>query len=305
MRSNNKVNLFLVGAAKSGTTSLFRYFEQHPSFFTTTPKEPRFFAHDIYEQHRLIKTRAEYDNLYKTAISAQDYLVDASPAYMYSSVAAKEIYKYNPQAQIVVMLRRPADLVHSVHAQYLWSCDENIEDFEIAWKMSEQRKKGLSIPRGCSNPQVLIYNEFALLGAQIERYLKVFPREQVHAIVFDDFKENAKACFDRLMKSLDVSAEADINFTPRNLNTVHRSKLLSIILQGKAPGISLLKTLLRPVGIRNIYKIRSLLLGANSKVINRQPLSQSLRMEIELLYEKDVQKLEALLGLDLTAWRSV
>ena len=51
MKTVKKVNLFLIGAAKCGTTSLFRYFEQHPSFYTTMPKEPRFFAHDINEKH--------------------------------------------------------------------------------------------------------------------------------------------------------------------------------------------------------------------------------------------------------------
>lgn len=305
MKTVKKVNLFLIGAAKCGTTSLFRYFEQHPSFYTTMPKEPRFFAHDINEKHRLIKTREEYDDLYRPSTCNHEYLVDGSPAYMYSSVAAEEIYNYNPNAKLVVMLRPPADLVYSVHSQYLWSCDENIEDFEQAWRLSEDRKKGSLVPRDCSNPQVLIYDEFASLGAQIERYLKIFSREQIYPILFDDFKDNSKACFVNLLDYLNVPWEDSVDFTPRNLNTKHRSKLLSMALHGKIPGVAKLKALLNSIGILNTTSLRSHLMKMNNKVIKREPLPSNLRLEIEHCYEEDVQKLESLLELDLSSWRTL
>ena len=93
------VNLFVVGAAKCGTTSLFRYFQSIPNFYTSRPKEPRYFASDIPPQHRLVKSAEDYNHIYKDAPSNVRYIVDASPAYMYSENAASEIYSYNPDAQ--------------------------------------------------------------------------------------------------------------------------------------------------------------------------------------------------------------
>jgi hypothetical protein len=38
----SKPNLFIVGAAKSGTTSLHNYLNQHPDIFMCNPKEPHY-----------------------------------------------------------------------------------------------------------------------------------------------------------------------------------------------------------------------------------------------------------------------
>jgi hypothetical protein len=40
-----RANLFLVGAAKSGTTALADYLDQHPEIWICRPKEPNFFAY--------------------------------------------------------------------------------------------------------------------------------------------------------------------------------------------------------------------------------------------------------------------
>ncbi|CAN0578295.1 unnamed protein product, partial [Ectocarpus sp. 12 AP-2014] len=35
---------FIVGAAKAGTTSLYKYLEQHPSIYLPNNKEPKYFV---------------------------------------------------------------------------------------------------------------------------------------------------------------------------------------------------------------------------------------------------------------------
>ena len=37
-------NFLIIGAMKSGTTSLYNYFKQHPEIYMSPIKEPRFFA---------------------------------------------------------------------------------------------------------------------------------------------------------------------------------------------------------------------------------------------------------------------
>ena len=299
-----KVNLFIVGAAKCGTTSLYHYLSQHPSFYTTRPKEPRYFASDIPEQHRLVKTMDEYRKIYEGAPSNAAYLVDASPAYMYSHRAAREIYDYNRDAKIVVMLRPPADLLYSVHAQYLWSCDENINDFSEAWSYSQERKMGRKIPKGCRNPMILVYTEFAMLGLQMERYFEIFPREQIHVILFEDLKKDSAQCFGRLLDFLQILTVEDIDFSPQNVNTVHRSRLLSLFVQGKFTGKKQLKKISSALGLDFSPKLRAFLAKVNDVRKKRPPMPQETRTEIEMHYERDVRKIERLLGIELEGWRS-
>ena len=303
--SCQKVNLFIVGAAKCGTTSLFQYLSQVPEVFTTKPKEPRYFATDIPERHRIIKTIDDYHSLYFDAGTRYRYLIDASPAYMYSKTASQEIYNYNPYAKIVIMLRPPADLLYSLHSQYLWSCDENIEDFSEAWAMSSIREQGGRIPNGCRNPFVLVYNKFALLGDQVERYFSIFPREQIHTILLSDMKEDVGGCFSKLLLFLGLEREVDIDFKPRNVNTYHKSKLLSLIIHGKYPFI---KWLSKYVSLSNnslVKKTRRALNHMNNDIRRRPPLPLDTRKEIEAHYEGDVKKLEKLIHADLSDWRTI
>ena len=41
-------NLFVVGAAKAGTTALYDYLAQHPQVFLSRVKEPMFFSREDY-----------------------------------------------------------------------------------------------------------------------------------------------------------------------------------------------------------------------------------------------------------------
>ena len=118
----NKVNLFIVGAAKSGTTSLQRYLKLSKNVFVPRIKEPHYFAdvyikdkrelfniHDKRDYHsKIVNSLKDYNSLY---IDAEQYLykVDASPSYLYDNEASTRIYKYNPDAKIIICLRHPIE----------------------------------------------------------------------------------------------------------------------------------------------------------------------------------------------------
>ena len=64
---NTKPNLFIVGAAKSGTTSLHNYLNQHPDIFMCTPKEPHYLINNEIGHSRILNgvtSRNEYYNLF-------------------------------------------------------------------------------------------------------------------------------------------------------------------------------------------------------------------------------------------------
>ena len=301
-----KVNLFIIGAAKCGTTSLFRYLEQRPDFYTTQPKEPRFFAKDIPATHRPITDEVAYARLYCNATDRHRYIVDASPAYMYSCVAAEEIHQYNPDARIVVMLRPPAEAVHSVHAQYLWQSDEDVADFAQAWKLSDARAQGRHLPPYCRNPLVLQYNTFALFGEQLERYYRCFNKEQIFPILLEEMQQDVSQVYTRLMTWLGLDPNiVPINFSVRNANTVHRSHILMRVLRGKIPGYRLIRNVAHGLGLRSPAAMRKKLIAFITVEQKRKPIPSELEAEIVNYYAADVEKLENLLNRDLSSWRTV
>ena len=79
MKNNTKEilpNFLIVGAAKSGTTSLHAYLSRHPDVLMSTPKEPKYFSNkintisfsgegDIEAYNNIVKSKTEYENLFK------------------------------------------------------------------------------------------------------------------------------------------------------------------------------------------------------------------------------------------------
>src|SRR5918999_891653 len=95
-------NFFIVGAAKSGTTALYRYLRQHPDVYLPDVKEPRFFAYDPDDRTRyagprahelidsVVKDRDAYEALY-AGVDGESAVGDVSPAYLPSPIAASRI----------------------------------------------------------------------------------------------------------------------------------------------------------------------------------------------------------------------
>jgi len=85
-----KPTFMIIGAPKCGTTALYEYLQTHPQIFITEPKEPHFYADDLGD-HRMIGTRAEYDELFKGVTANHLAVGEASACYMHSSVAMPKI----------------------------------------------------------------------------------------------------------------------------------------------------------------------------------------------------------------------
>lgn len=119
----------MVGAMKAGTTSFVEVLSQHPQLFVPPIKEPHYFVDslpkELYEPSRFFDlahyfetdfpqslhiTKVENNEHYKKLFSGaktEQYLLDASTAYLHAQESARHIFKYNPNAKIIVLLRDP------------------------------------------------------------------------------------------------------------------------------------------------------------------------------------------------------
>src|SRR5687767_13894655 len=113
--SKGKPNFFIVGAPRCGTTSLTRWLANHQDVYMPAIKVPFHFGTDLdMIPKRKFRTLEAYLALYEGA-TTQLWLGDSTPLYLYSELAAREIRNFDPEARIIIMLRNPVDMMHSMH----------------------------------------------------------------------------------------------------------------------------------------------------------------------------------------------
>ncbi|MDG1534187.1 MAG: sulfotransferase, partial [Schleiferiaceae bacterium] len=222
----SKANLFLIGAAKSGTTALASSLGQHPAIASLPIKEPGHFSTDLripvfssrynrllqwdeaayFKKARLeerhigfVESESNYQKLVDQAITTNpnaNYVLDASTAYLYSANAPAQLRHYAPDAKIVLILRNPVERAYSHYTMALKYGMEQEEPLQAFQREAE------------FNPahwgQDECYLELGQYAKQLERWLECFPLDQLHIIWYDDFTADPQKAMNALMKYLDL-----------------------------------------------------------------------------------------------------
>ncbi len=187
-------DFFIVGAAKAGTTSLYAYLKAHPQIFLPEKKEPRYYA---YEGERpedfegpgaarliqsIIKDKATYRKLFENAVSDQ-IIGEASPAYLYSPIAAERIAQDNPNAKIIAILRNPIERAYSHFLDNVGNGWEPCTDFEQVIQAQRRGERA----RWWRKWDYLGHGFYA---QQLMRYMTHFPPENMKIIRYEHFRDD-------------------------------------------------------------------------------------------------------------------
>lgn len=297
----DRPDFFIAGAPKCGTTALAGWLAQHPKVFMPVHKEPYFFGDDLTHRHGR-PTRREYEAIFAPA--AGDQLTgDASTWSLWSTSAAAEIRAARPDARIFIMLRNPVDMMYSLHAEMVWEADEDVLDFATAVDLDVERANGRSLPRGIGRPETVRYRSAADFASQVTRYLSTFPAEQVHIIIFDDLVADAGSVYRGAVEFLGLEPHPGTVIDRRNASKVIRSRALQRVLLAPPWPISATMPTFRRSPLS--HRIRGWLLEANSRVQPRPPLDLTLRRRLTNELRPAIERLEALIGRDLSEWKRV
>lgn len=280
-------NLFLVGAPKCGTSALHGFLAQHPDVWMSEPKEPHFFCTDL-DAPFAVRDPAVYAALFKDA--ENDIVGESSATYLYSKVAAQGIRAACPDAAIVAMVRNPLELIPSLHSQKRVNGTEPYPTLEAALAAEPKRKAG-ALPAIGAFP---FYYDTAHYAEQLERYLEVFPPEQLHIIVFDDFKRDVAAVYAGVLKFLGLEPFTP-NFKVVNQNKRIRSRVLHDTLQNPASPVNRLPKPLNRLTYKALDKL-------NSAVEVRVALGPAVKEQLIHDFAPEVARLSKLLGRDLSGW---
>jgi hypothetical protein len=182
---------FVVGAPRCGTTSLSHYLGNHPDICFSNVKEPHFFAatdlRGVPDDELREFVRDEYVDRYFQERRSSAVLAEGSVTYLYVPEQLEPIVRLWPNARFIIGVRNPLSMIPSLHRRLCYIGDETELDFERAWRLVPERRKGKSVPPRCIDPRWLDYWEAGQLGRYVEQMFSRFGRERCFVYVYDDF----------------------------------------------------------------------------------------------------------------------
>lgn len=290
-------NFFIVGAPKCGTTSLYEYLRPHPEIFMPKEcKEPYFFGGS-----KQLMTPNNYEKLFLDGKNKKR-IGEASVSYLSSKKAALEIKEYDANAKIIIMLRNPVEVMYSLHAQCVFSGRENIKNFEDALADEENRVKKHPDPFTDSNIYMLRYRKIASYSTQVENYLQIFGKDNVHIVIYDDFKDDTDAEYKKILKFLDIDVDFEPNFKVHNVNQAPKLFFLQKLIHHGPIWWKKLRRKLIPLDFLRM-RLKATLTRFNEIETKRKEMSPETRGKLIKEFTPEIEKLEKMLDRDLSSWK--
>jgi Sulfotransferase domain len=322
--SGRMPNFFVIGAPRSGTTSLYEYLAAHRDVFMSTVKEPDFFirpslalAHPLGGTERadldadgarfeeLAKDLQSYRSLFAGA-SGQARVGEASAIYLGNPIAPWHLRGYVPDAKLIAVLRNPTERAfsHLVHARRIYAehgqvgaigAEGTSVDEAFATAVDTALRDG-PFDETKSDPEVWVQSGFYHL--HLTRFLSYFPAEQLKAFLFEDLSERPRELMREIFGFLGVDDTFELPTTEAfNASVVPRSQRLFSIFTTKNSLMRKARAL-APTKVRAVaMRTRNRLLGAG-----KPPLDPGLGSKLEAIYRDDVLALQDHLGRDLSGW---
>ena len=306
-------NVFLIGAAKAGTTALSDMLAQHPCIAGMPIKEPGhvctdlrpevfsksykrliqwneadYFAEaELKERHiGFVEERSHYHRLCQQAQAAKPeatHILDASTAYLYSAPAVKELAHYNNKAKIIVLLRNPIDRAWSHYTmalKYGMESEAPLAAFEREATL-ERAQWGRD---EC-------YLELGYYAQQLKRWKEKFGEKHLLVVFHEDLKNTPQKVLNRITEFLDLPTFVATKAKATN--------------EGSVPKYPKMNAL----GMRVVAPIREKLpkemISAMKKVLQAKApdLDDDVARWLKQHYNEEMAALATLLNLNLTHWK--
>lgn len=299
-----KPDLFLIGGARCGTTSMASYLAGHPEIFWSTPKELWYFCRpDLPNRIETTFSPADYLDFFKPALPEQRYLAEGSVSYFYAEGAVQRILEFNPAARFIVMLRNPLEAVVSLHRRMLLNDQESEADFTRAWRLQETRRQGRQVPWKCQNAGYLMYRDWCLWGRHLERVFRVAGRDRVCVMLFDDFKPDPRGAYEKILDFLGLESDGRTQFAVENQGRSYRhQRLVNVIDLLLTAGSHIRRTLKLPASLTTLRSPLRKLKQLQMREAGGGKPSSAIGDELQEAFAADIMRLSRLLGRDLRAW---
>ncbi len=290
-------NFLIIGAPRSGTTTLYEGLAQHPEIFMSPRKEP-WFSELTGERGPWLGPRDgqpvaswdEYERLFAGAGGAKA-VGEASTLYLAAPEAPERIRKYLPEARLICILRNPVDRAYSNFLEHVQEGRETVLDFRRAVEAEASRLQRHWAPSWA-------YTGLGFYGEQLTRYFAAFPREQMLVLLFEDLARDRTGVYQQIFRFLGVHPGI-IPVLPARLNEnsgIPKNRLIHVLLTHPNPVRRALRSVLTE---RQRKAVRSWLLHHS---LQRPRLDPDLRRQLTERFRQDILRTSALIHRDLGPW---
>ncbi|HBL11496.1 MAG TPA: sulfotransferase [Cyanobacteria bacterium UBA11162] len=287
-------NFIIIGAGKSGTTSLYKYLQEHPQIFIPSMKEVYFFAFEGQSHPIGITNFKDYQALFQEA-SEEQVIGEVSSIYLFRPQAPERIKYYLPDVKLIAILRNPADRAFSdylmnLNRHNLSKSDKNSKPMRDFAELVKEKHYFI---------QIGFYYE------QLKRYYDRFDPSQIKVYLYEDLVTDARGLVRDIFRFVgvddsfvpDTSQKHKVSGLPKN-QAMHR--LLTKSSPMRSLAISILKPLM-PAQLRQYIRDK-IIDGLVKQNLTRPQLSSALRQELIEIYREDILNLQNLINRDLSTW---
>lgn len=227
-------NFLIIGAAKSGTTSLASYLAQHPEVFFSPWKEPNYFAlagrkipsagpvppevmFNLLYFHS-VTTLPEYEALFAGA-GSHPAVGEASVRYLYYPEAPRRIRELLPQVRLVALLREP---VSRLFSHYCMNLQHQLEPLPLREALAQEEAR-----RAAGWGWDWHYVNVSRYAAQVRRYFELFDRDQLKIFLYDDFVARPREVYAEVCRHLGIDDRFEPDMSERG-KVAHRPRSLRL-----------------------------------------------------------------------------
>ena len=269
--SNIERFAIIIGAMKSGTTSLFRYLSQHPELAPTSDKELNYFADD----DNWARGADWYESHFDFDPTMHRYAMEASTHYTKRPSfpnAADRMAQVDADFKLIYLVRDPIRRMesHLTHGLYK------------GWLGERKHIK--------DHPHVIAVSRYHY---QLEAFRAHFPKDDLLVMRLGQLKEDPHAVVERVLEFLDLPTDIDLDTGRRHNSSREKTVDRGVwrVLNKTGPLEEAVSNLL-PTGARR----------ALGESVERQELSDNEREYVAEELADDMKRLREEYGVDTDAW---
>ncbi len=296
MKVKTYPDFIIIGAMKSGTTTLHRYLSSHPDIFMTIPKEPGFFSrNEVFN-----KGTEWYLSLFQNAHDNQ-FTGEASTCYSRwpaFEAVPERLSSFNNKVKLIYILRHPVERAYSHYGHLTFADKKNYSSFEEALKQESE---------------IISASKYML---QINKFLEHFPKEQLMLVDFEELMNSPNNILVQIQKFIgcnviNLSLDNVITANKAGETTVRNSFVAKLRKIRNLPGIKTLidKTISPEYRLKLRKQIVSGFLSSflgqwlmKSKKKQLTPMLPTTRETMLKEFKEDTKALENYWGRDLSSW---
>jgi len=279
-------NLIIIGAAKSGTSSLHHYLNLHPEISMSKQKELNFFNRELGWKKGIKWYKSNFTGIAKI-------YGESSPSYtgypLYKGVA-RRMHSVVPGAKLIYIVRDPVDRLISHYLDRV--------------KGGQERRTIARALEGLESTDYVCVSKYFM---QLKQYLKYYPKERILVLTAEELKNERHPALKRIFRFLNVddSFYSDAFSDLKNVSAgkLKQKKPRRIIryFMSEGPGIFQVKKIAKQLMPEPLKNRTRQLLNAGEK-IDKPILDNSLKRVLCETLREDVEHLRKFTGYRFENW---